>query len=281
MAAQGAIKPVAEVLSEGGSASTRASTCPASSPTIRRPTARCSPSPTTPPRRSSTSTRTSSRRPGSTSTTRRRPGTRSGTRRRRSRQSGAAPCGYTSTWLTWIHLENFAAWNNVPYGTNENGLAGADVELQDQRADLRQPLPGDRRPRQGRHLQVRRPHLRGEADLPRRRMRHLHRQLGRPRRHHQVRHELRHRPAALRQRRAGRAAEHHPRRRQPLGLRRQVGRDLQGRRRLLRLPVADRRAGVSAPDLRLPAGDAGRLRGDQGRRASTTRTRAASTRSCR
>lgn len=45
------------------------------------------------------------------------------------KSSGAAPCGYTSTWLTWIHLENFAAWNNVPYGTNENGLAGTDVEL--------------------------------------------------------------------------------------------------------------------------------------------------------
>jgi sn-glycerol 3-phosphate transport system substrate-binding protein len=43
--------------------------------------------------------------------------------------SGAAPCGYTSTWLTWIHLENFAAWNDVSYGTNENGLAGPDVEL--------------------------------------------------------------------------------------------------------------------------------------------------------
>ncbi len=43
--------------------------------------------------------------------------------------SGAAPCGYTSTWLTWIHLENFAAWNDVPYGTNENGLAGGEVEL--------------------------------------------------------------------------------------------------------------------------------------------------------
>ncbi len=43
--------------------------------------------------------------------------------------SGAAPCGYTSTWLTWIDLENFAAWNDVPYGTNENGLAGSEVEL--------------------------------------------------------------------------------------------------------------------------------------------------------
>ncbi|TKT80373.1 sn-glycerol-3-phosphate ABC transporter substrate-binding protein UgpB [Aquamicrobium sp. LC103] len=45
------------------------------------------------------------------------------------KSSGAAQCGYTSTWLTWIHLENFAAWNNVSYGTNENGLASTDVEL--------------------------------------------------------------------------------------------------------------------------------------------------------
>jgi sn-glycerol 3-phosphate transport system substrate-binding protein len=43
--------------------------------------------------------------------------------------SGAAPCGFTSTWLTWIQTENFAAWNNVSYGTNENGLGGNDVEL--------------------------------------------------------------------------------------------------------------------------------------------------------
>ncbi|QPC85756.1 sn-glycerol-3-phosphate ABC transporter substrate-binding protein UgpB [Mesorhizobium sp. NBSH29] len=43
--------------------------------------------------------------------------------------SGAAPCGYTSTWLTWIHTENFAAWNDLQYGTMENGLAGTDVEL--------------------------------------------------------------------------------------------------------------------------------------------------------
>lgn len=48
---------------------------------------------------------------------------------KRIQESGAAPCGYTSAWLTWIHLENFAAWNDVPYGTNENGLAGPEVEL--------------------------------------------------------------------------------------------------------------------------------------------------------
>jgi sn-glycerol 3-phosphate transport system substrate-binding protein len=44
-------------------------------------------------------------------------------------EEGAASCGFTSAWLTWIHIENFAAWNNLPYATNENGLAGVDIEL--------------------------------------------------------------------------------------------------------------------------------------------------------
>jgi sn-glycerol 3-phosphate transport system substrate-binding protein len=45
------------------------------------------------------------------------------------KSSGAAPCGFTSTWLTWIHTENYAAWNNISFGTNENGIAGTEVEL--------------------------------------------------------------------------------------------------------------------------------------------------------
>jgi sn-glycerol 3-phosphate transport system substrate-binding protein len=48
---------------------------------------------------------------------------------RQIRDSGAASCGYTTAWPTWIHLENFAAWNNLQYATNENGLAGPDIEL--------------------------------------------------------------------------------------------------------------------------------------------------------
>lgn len=48
---------------------------------------------------------------------------------RQIKASGASTCGLTSTWLTWIHTENFAAWNNVPYGTLDNGLAGTQVEL--------------------------------------------------------------------------------------------------------------------------------------------------------
>jgi sn-glycerol 3-phosphate transport system substrate-binding protein len=48
---------------------------------------------------------------------------------RKIHDSGAATCGYTSAWLTWIHLENFAAWNNLQYATQENGLASPDMEL--------------------------------------------------------------------------------------------------------------------------------------------------------
>ncbi|MBX3531238.1 MAG: sn-glycerol-3-phosphate ABC transporter substrate-binding protein UgpB [Rhizobiaceae bacterium] len=48
---------------------------------------------------------------------------------RKIKASGAAPCGFTSTWLTWIGLENFAAWNNLQYATQENGLASTDAEL--------------------------------------------------------------------------------------------------------------------------------------------------------
>jgi sn-glycerol 3-phosphate transport system substrate-binding protein len=48
---------------------------------------------------------------------------------RRIVSTNAATCGFTSAWLTWIHLENYAAWNNLPYATNQNGMAGPDIEL--------------------------------------------------------------------------------------------------------------------------------------------------------
>jgi len=48
---------------------------------------------------------------------------------RKIKSSGAANCGLTSTWLTWIQTENFAAWNNLSYGSNENGLGSTDVKL--------------------------------------------------------------------------------------------------------------------------------------------------------
>ncbi len=38
-------------------------------------------------------------------------------------------CGFSSAWITWIHLENFSAWHDVPFGTKENGFAGFDTEF--------------------------------------------------------------------------------------------------------------------------------------------------------
>ena len=38
-------------------------------------------------------------------------------------------CAYTTSWPSWVHVENFSAWHNVPIGTKENGLAGLDTEF--------------------------------------------------------------------------------------------------------------------------------------------------------
>jgi sn-glycerol 3-phosphate transport system substrate-binding protein len=42
--------------------------------------------------------------------------------------SGQA-CAYTSGWPSWMHIENFSAWHNVPIGTKDNGMAGTDTEF--------------------------------------------------------------------------------------------------------------------------------------------------------
>jgi sn-glycerol 3-phosphate transport system substrate-binding protein len=45
-------------------------------------------------------------------------------------ESDAAPCGITITYAaTWIGLENFSAWHNLPLGTQQNGFGGMDAEL--------------------------------------------------------------------------------------------------------------------------------------------------------
>jgi sn-glycerol 3-phosphate transport system substrate-binding protein len=38
-------------------------------------------------------------------------------------------CAYTTTWPSWVHIENFSAWHNIPIGTKENGMAGTDTEF--------------------------------------------------------------------------------------------------------------------------------------------------------
>ena len=43
--------------------------------------------------------------------------------------SGAAKCGFTTEWISWIQLENLSAWHNQPIGTLQNGFGGLDTEL--------------------------------------------------------------------------------------------------------------------------------------------------------
>ncbi len=43
--------------------------------------------------------------------------------------SGAAPCGFTSTWIAWIMLEQMSAIHDMPIGTRQNGREGLDAEL--------------------------------------------------------------------------------------------------------------------------------------------------------
>jgi sn-glycerol 3-phosphate transport system substrate-binding protein len=40
------------------------------------------------------------------------------------------PCGFSTAWQSWVHLENFSAWHDVPFGTKENGFAGTDTEFE-------------------------------------------------------------------------------------------------------------------------------------------------------
>lgn len=48
---------------------------------------------------------------------------------RRLRESGAARCGFTTSWPSWVMLENFSAMHNSPLGTLENGFGGLETEL--------------------------------------------------------------------------------------------------------------------------------------------------------
>lgn len=47
---------------------------------------------------------------------------------KRLRAAGAA-CGFTTAWPSWIHVENFSAYHDIPIATKANGMAGLDAEL--------------------------------------------------------------------------------------------------------------------------------------------------------
>lgn len=45
-------------------------------------------------------------------------------------KASGAECGYTTTWPAWILMENFAAWHNIPYASDNNGFGGLGARLQ-------------------------------------------------------------------------------------------------------------------------------------------------------
>src|SRR5690349_21435855 len=44
-------------------------------------------------------------------------------------QASGQKCAYTTSWPSWVHIENFAAWHNIPIGTKENGMASTDTQF--------------------------------------------------------------------------------------------------------------------------------------------------------
>ena len=43
--------------------------------------------------------------------------------------ASGAKCGFTPQWQTWTMIENFGAWHNLPFATQQNGFGGIDIEL--------------------------------------------------------------------------------------------------------------------------------------------------------
>ena len=57
---------------------------------------------------------------------------------KRLRAAGSA-CGFTTSWPSWINVENFSAFHNLPIATKANGFGGLDAELGFQQSDIGAP----------------------------------------------------------------------------------------------------------------------------------------------
>ncbi|WP_342729043.1 sn-glycerol-3-phosphate ABC transporter substrate-binding protein UgpB [Bradyrhizobium sp. B097] len=44
-------------------------------------------------------------------------------------RSAGAMCGVTTSWPSWINVENFSAFHNLPIATKANGFSGLDAQL--------------------------------------------------------------------------------------------------------------------------------------------------------
>jgi sn-glycerol 3-phosphate transport system substrate-binding protein len=44
-------------------------------------------------------------------------------------QAAGVPCGFTTEWPSWVHIENLSALHDMPIATKANGFGGLDTEL--------------------------------------------------------------------------------------------------------------------------------------------------------
>jgi sn-glycerol 3-phosphate transport system substrate-binding protein len=44
-------------------------------------------------------------------------------------KAAGVACPFTTGWQSWVQLESFSAWHNVPFGTEQNGFGGMNTRL--------------------------------------------------------------------------------------------------------------------------------------------------------
>ncbi len=90
-------------------------------------------------------------------------------------QAAGVPCGFTTAWPSWVHIENFSAVHNIPIATQQNGFGGLNTELTT--STIPRCCSTSRRSPTGRRrqdLRLRRPGRPGRRQVPRQPVRHLH-----------------------------------------------------------------------------------------------------------
>ncbi|HTP47118.1 MAG TPA: sn-glycerol-3-phosphate ABC transporter substrate-binding protein UgpB [Casimicrobiaceae bacterium] len=45
-------------------------------------------------------------------------------------KASGAPCAFTTGWQSWVQLESFSAWHNVPFSTLQDGFGGLGTRLE-------------------------------------------------------------------------------------------------------------------------------------------------------
>ena len=195
--------------------------------------------------------------------------------------AAGAPCGFTTSWPSWINVENLSAFHNVPIATRLERLRRARCRARPSTTRSRCVTSAARGMAEHQGLRLIAAARSADAALP-----------GASAASSSAR--RRRAPTSRRMRNSrsataccrigptcGRAAEHHHRRRHAVGAARPAGRRIPG--------VAKFFAFLSQPEVqapwhqgdRLSAGHARRLRAERARRASTTAIRAPRSRSSR